>query len=146
MDGSNLTDMAAAPKQDLIRDKSSAAANARIDRETRGAIEEASGSTAHLRERLEELDREWDIDRALMLNFAIAGGISATMTLFEVARRGRPGFFGALLYTQLGFLAYHALKRWCPPMPVFRRLGFRSAHEIAAERIALHERLSAFRG
>jgi hypothetical protein len=128
---------------DAIREQTSPTANAQIDRATRGAIEEASSSTVQIRARLDELDREWDIDRALMLNFAIAGGISATLTMLEVARRGRPGFFGALLYTQLGFLAYHALKRWCPPMPILRRLGFRSANEIAAERVALHERLGS---
>ena len=131
------------PGQDPIREKTSEAVNARIDRETRGAIDEASESTVHLRERLAELDHEWDVDRALMLNFAVLGGISATLSLISSARRGHPGFFGLLLYTQLGFLAYHAVKRWCPPLPVLRRLGFRTSHEICAERIALHERLGA---
>lgn len=138
--------MGASSAHDPIREKTSEAVNARIDRETRGAIDEASESTIHLRERLIELDHEWDVDRALMLNFAVIGGLSASLTLLHVARTGRPGFFGALLYTQLGFLAYHAIKRWCPPLPLFRRLGFRTSHEICAERIALHERLRALTG
>jgi hypothetical protein len=48
-----------------------------------------------------------------------------------------------LLFTQLGFLAHHAIRSWCPPLPVFRRLGFRSNREICAERVALEKQLAA---
>lgn len=36
-----------------------------------------------------------------------------------------------------GFLLQHALQGWCPPLPVFRRLGFRTQAEIERERYAL---------
>ena len=36
-----------------------------------------------------------------------------------------------------GFLLQHAIQGWCPPVPVFRRLGFRTAAEIDYERYAL---------
>lgn len=36
-----------------------------------------------------------------------------------------------------GFLLQHAVQGWCPPVPIFRRLGFRTAREIASERYAL---------
>ncbi len=32
------------------------------------------------------------------------------------------------------FLLQHAIEGWCPPLPVLRRLGFRTAHEIESER------------
>jgi hypothetical protein len=35
------------------------------------------------------------------------------------------------------FLLLHAVQGWCPPLPVLRRLGFRTAAEIAYERYAL---------
>ena len=35
------------------------------------------------------------------------------------------------------FLLQHALQGWCPPLPLFRRLGVRTAREIARERYAL---------
>ena len=35
------------------------------------------------------------------------------------------------------FLLQHAIQGWCPPVPVFRRLGIRAAAEIDAERYAL---------
>jgi hypothetical protein len=36
-----------------------------------------------------------------------------------------------------GFLLQHALQGWCPPVPLLRRLGIRTAAEIDAERYAL---------
>ena len=41
-----------------------------------------------------------------------------------------PGLVGA-------FLFQHALQGWCPPVPVLRRLGYRTAREIETERVAL---------
>lgn len=35
------------------------------------------------------------------------------------------------------FLMQHALQGWCPPVPILRRLGFRTAREIFEERLAL---------
>jgi hypothetical protein len=35
------------------------------------------------------------------------------------------------------FLLQHAVQGWCPPLPVFRQLGFRTASEIDYERYAL---------
>ena len=35
------------------------------------------------------------------------------------------------------FLFQHALQGWCPPVPVLRRLGFRTVYEIDRERFSL---------
>jgi hypothetical protein len=35
------------------------------------------------------------------------------------------------------FLLQHAIQGWCPPVPIFRGLGVRTAHEIEQERHAL---------
>lgn len=129
------------PKHDEIRDRSSAASNARIDRETRGAIHEVVAFPSQIRQRLSELEHEWTVDRALMLNFAVLGALTSSLALRNLRRTGRLGGWGALFVTQLGFLAYHAIGRWCPPLPVFRRLGFRSDKEISAERLALESEL-----
>ena len=45
-----------------------------------------------------------------------------------------------------GFLLQHAVQGWCPPVPVFRRLGFRTAAEIDEERYALKALRGDFRG
>ncbi len=36
-----------------------------------------------------------------------------------------------------GFLLQHALQGWCPPLPIFRRLGVRTQSEIERVRHAL---------
>jgi hypothetical protein len=36
-----------------------------------------------------------------------------------------------------GFLLQHAVQGWCPPLPIFRRYGFRTQYEIEQERYAL---------
>jgi hypothetical protein len=129
------------PSNDLIREHTAASSNERIDRETQGAIDSAVTSPEHIRARLAELDREWDVDRALMLNFAVIGGLSASLMVRNLLREHKLGGWGAFFITQMGFLAHHAIRRWCPPMPVFRRLGFRSSREINEERNTLERRL-----
>jgi hypothetical protein len=81
--------------------------------------------------RLAELDREWDIERALEVNASIASLLGLGLGAF-VRRRWfiLPVIVG-------GFLLQHALQGWCPPVPVFRRLGMRTSTEIDYERYAL---------
>lgn len=84
-----------------------------------------------LARRMDELDREWDIERTLEAN-------AATVTLLAlvlgktVSRR-----WYALPAVVAGFLLQHAVQGWCPPIPVFRRLGVRTAREISEEREAM---------
>lgn len=44
------------------------------------------------------------------------------------------------------FLLQHALQGWCPPLPVLRALGVRTAEEIGAERTALKSLRGDFAG
>jgi hypothetical protein len=81
--------------------------------------------------RLEELDQEWDIERTLEANAASVVILGLGLGAF-VNRR----FFG-LPAVVAGFLLQHAVQGWCPPVPIFRRLGFRTAREIDLERYTL---------
>jgi hypothetical protein len=122
---------------DRVRRHTAPYVNARIDRLTNATLQERldAGRDAIVA-RLAELDREWDVDRALMVNFAVAGAVA-----LELGRR-RSGFL-YLLRVQQAFLLLHAIVGWCPPLALLRRLGFRTAKEIAAERALLVERLRA---
>jgi hypothetical protein len=82
-------------------------------------------------ERIRELEREWDVERTLEANAAIVAlaGLALGVT---VDRR-----FLAVPVAVAGFLLQHALQGWCPPLPVIRRLGVRTAAEIHQEIIAL---------
>lgn len=89
-----------------------------------------SGGQA-IERRLEELDAEWDIERVLEAN-AASVVLLGTCLGATVDRR-----FFAIPAVVGAFLLQHAIQGWCPPLPVFRRLGFRTAAEIARERYAL---------
>jgi len=106
--------------------------NDQIRRDTRASIAAcAAGGRVAIERRLEELDREWDIERALENNASVAVLVGLTLGI-TVDRRWL--IFPAAV---AGFLLQHALQGWCPPLPVLRRLGFRTADEIAHERYAL---------
>lgn len=81
--------------------------------------------------RLRALDAEWDVERLLQTNASVIvlGGLAMGT---QVNRR-----FLLLPAAVFGFLAQHALQGWCPPIPVFRRLGVRTQREIERERHAL---------
>jgi hypothetical protein len=91
----------------------------------------AAQGPAAIERRLFELDHEWDIERTLEANAATASLIGLTLG----ATVDRKWFlFPAVV---AGFLLQHAVQGWCPPVPVFRRLGFRTQPEIEYERYAL---------
>jgi len=82
-------------------------------------------------ERIEELNREWDIERVLEANAATVALAGAALGM-SVNRR-----WFALPAIVAGFLLQHAIQGWCPPLPLFRKLGVRTAAEIHEEIVAL---------
>lgn len=90
--------------------------------------------------RLAELDREWDIERKLQATggSVILGGLALGAAVH------RSFFWVSGLAA--GFLLNHALTGWCPPLPLFRRQGARTAKEIAIERAALQALRGDFAG
>jgi hypothetical protein len=90
-----------------------------------------NASRAAIDERLRELDAEWDIERTLEANAATAVLVGVTLGA-TVDRRWY--VFPAVV---AAFLLQHALQGWCPPLPVFRRMGIRTSYEIDYERYAL---------
>lgn len=84
-----------------------------------------------LERRLHELDHEWDIERTLEANAAVISLIGLGLGTFLHRR-------WYILPTLVGtFLLQHAVQGWCPPVPLFRRFGVRTATEIGYERYAL---------
>jgi hypothetical protein len=131
---------------DRVRARTAPRVRARIDRRTEASIaRHGRRPRSEIARRIEQLDAEWDVDRALMANLAIVGGLAFAAGIARMRGTGR--WNGALTFfsVQLGFLAWHSVFGWCPPLPVFRRLGFRTQREILAEREAL-EHLLVVRG
>lgn len=114
--------------------------NRRIrDRAERSVVRHVARGPGAIEQRLRKLDREWDIERALE---AAAGTVSLTGLGLGATVDRR---FYLLPGAVAGFLLLHAVQGWCPPLPVLRRLGFRTAEEIAAERYALKAMRGDFR-
>lgn len=89
--------------------------------------------------RLDELDREWDMERSVETTAAGFGLAGLALSLLD--RR-----FLVLPAAVAGFLLQHALQGWCPPVAVLRRRGVRTRTEIDAERYALKAVRGDFRG
>lgn len=110
-----------------------------IEDETRRRLEWFAARPDAIEDRLRELDEEWDIERAIQANAATLA-LSGTALALTTDRR-----WGFLPLAVTGFLLQHALQGWCPPVPVLRRLGFRTQSEIERERYALKALRGDFR-
>lgn len=93
-----------------------------------------------IEQRIDELDREWDIERTLEANAAAVSLFGLAMGTFS----NRKWF--ALPAVVGSFLLQHAIQGWCPPVSIFRRLGFRTRTEIDQERYALKAVRGDFEG
>ncbi len=118
---------------DHVRENTSADVNARLDREMRERVKSyAVKGGAEIERRIGELEREWDMERLLEVN---ASALAFTGVGLAAATGNRkwliiPGIV-------LPFLFQHAVQGWCPPVPVFRRLGVRTRQEIEREKYAM---------
>lgn len=123
-----------------VRSHTAPEINRRIDAAIEESIRYHAAHPEQIDRRLAELEHEWDIERALEANAATIGIFGVLMGL--MGRRAfywLPGVVG-------GFLLQHALSGWCPPVPVLRRLGFRTSGEIHREKYALKALRGDFAG
>jgi hypothetical protein len=112
---------------------------AHTDKRVNAAIRERTDrSVAYFRNhpeeverRRRELDREWDVERTLE---AMSACFSLVGLALGVTRDRRFLVIPCVVQT---FFLQHALQGWCPPLPVLRRLGFRTIEEIQRERRAI---------
>ncbi len=104
---------------DPVRAHSSGTITERLDRQRLERVGRLAVAPAgHICWQLEQLDREWDGARRLQANAAtvslVAVILAATRSRRWLAdpRRCRPRV-----------LLEHAVRGWCPPLEIFRRLG-----------------------
>lgn len=117
---------------DRVRRQTAAAVTAAVDEKTRRHIRlYGVQSRRTIDKRIAEVERERDIEEVLETNasiLALSGAILGTTV--------HKGFF-LLTGAVLAFLTQHATTGWCPPVPVFRRVGVRTRGEIDQEKFAL---------
>lgn len=117
---------------DPVRDHTSGEVQARIDTQTYANIRYfADKSSEELTRRIEELDREWTLDRALMSVVAGASLSGIALSRFSGPRWILLPVVGAL------FLLEHVLEGWFVSASLFRKMGFRTDREVQFEKYAL---------
>lgn len=119
------------PTTRRVADHTPAAINRRIAAETAQRLRHFAAHPHRIDARLRELDAEWDIERLLEANAATLALGGTLLGIFADRR------FLALPAVVTAFLLQHALQGWCPPLPLFRRMGVRTTDEINRERMAL---------
>jgi hypothetical protein len=106
--------------------------NEQIAEQTAASIAHYAGASRQaIDERLAELDAEWDIERYLE---TMASSFTLFGLVLGVTKSRKFLVIPAVVQT---FFLQHALQGWCPPLPLLRRLGIRTADEINKERYAL---------
>jgi hypothetical protein len=128
-------------KGDRVRANTPRKINEKINREIKNSIlyyserpdDEIAG-------RIEELDKEWDIERTLETNASILASLGVVLGF----SRNKKWFLLSGIVT--GFLLQHAVQGWCPPVSLFRRLGVRTRKEIDVEKYALKSLRGDFDG
>lgn len=84
-----------------------------------------------LTDRIRWLNTEWDTERVLELNAAGLLAISSYLGI-KTSR-----FWFLLTGAVAVFMFMHVVQGWCPPLPLIRKWGVRTAEEINAEKTAL---------
>jgi hypothetical protein len=105
--------------------------NAAIERRLSDSLDYYARNRSRIDTRLRELDREWDIERAIELNASALAFAGIVAGIFHDKR------WLALPAAVTAFLFQHAVQGWCPPVPVLRKMGFRTVYEIEKERRGL---------
>jgi hypothetical protein len=120
------------PGKDIVRDATSEKVNQRIDRGIHDTVEYYSKqSKKAINARVRQLDKEWDMERTLELNASLVA-LTGVILSATVSKK-----WLILPAVVTAFLAQHAIQGWCPPVPLFRKMGVRTQKEIQTERHAL---------
>lgn len=117
--------------KDRVREHTADSVNDEIMKRTDAMIEYYGKRPERIPERIKELEHEWDIERTLEANaasFTLLGLVLA----FLVSRK-----WLLLPVVVSAFLLQHSVQGWCPPVPVYRRMGVRTKDEIMKEKVAL---------
>jgi hypothetical protein len=122
----------ASAEADRVRRNSTPRINQHIDRDTRARLEHlATADALTLSRHIDLLDREWDVERYLQTN---AGLVSLSGIVLGAAVDRRVLLLSTAVF---GFFLQHAISGWCPPLPIFRRMGVRTRAEVNRERYAV---------
>jgi hypothetical protein len=116
---------------DKVRKVSSDEDNERIEKDILKNLVFYQGKPEEIPMRLEELDKERDIEKALESNASI---LALSGVLFGMFFSKKWLLLPAVV---TGFLFQHSVQGWCPPLTVLRKMGYRTRKEIETEKHSL---------
>lgn len=119
------------PDPDRARRHTASSVLRRIDADALDHLMAVANQPETASRRLEALDREWDIDRTIEAEAATLGLVGLALGTFV-----RPAFL-ALPATVGAAVFLFGTRGLYPLLPLFRRLGIRTAREIERERYAV---------
>jgi hypothetical protein len=131
LSGASEAKMAIPTTRDRVPAHTAESVNERIHREIDERVRQFAARPAGIPQRLKDLDAEWDIERAIEANASTLAFIGVALGYFV-----HP-YWLALPALVTAFLFQHAVQGWCPPVPILRRMGFRTIFEIDRERYSL---------
>ena len=106
--------------------------NSPVEHDIKENLKNFSGAEyEQIENRIQELEKEWDVERSLGLNAAILA-ITGTVLGISVDKR-----WFAVPIAVAAFTGQYAIQGWNPLFPLFRKFGFRTSREIDQEKYAL---------
>jgi hypothetical protein len=118
------------PTETRVAERTAPEVNEQIARQIEANVYYYARHIDEIEQRLNELEREWDIERTLETTFSAAAVSGFFLGMFSRRFRFFAGMAG-------GLMLEHALHGWSPPLPLLRRIGIRTSREINLERYAL---------
>ncbi len=117
---------------DRVREATPASINNQIEVQMWNRVSTYIGKTPRqLSERIDELEKEWDIEQYLGVNMSTLALTGLAAGAFANKR------WLALPAIVLGFFMQHSIQGWCPPLPLLRHFQIRTRQEIEQEKYAL---------
>ena len=117
---------------DRVKEATPSSINEEIETKMwRRVAQYSNKSSEELTVRIQELEKEWDIERYLGVNMSIVAltGLAAA-SMSHKRWLLLPGIV-------LSFFLQHSIQGWCPPLPLLRHFNIRTMKEIEQEKYAL---------
>ena len=119
--------------QDRVKEATPSFINQEIERETWLRVSSYANKTREeISARIDELDKEWDIERYLGVNMS-----TLALTGLAAAALSKNRYWTILPAVVLSFFFQHSVQGWCPPLPILRHFKIRTRKEIEQEKYAL---------
>ncbi|MES2725538.1 MAG: hypothetical protein V4643_00455 [Bacteroidota bacterium] len=81
--------------------------------------------------RVRELDNKWDMEKTIRFNISV---LALAGVLFGTFKKRR---WSVLSVAITAFIVQHLISKWCPSLPLLKKLGMQTHKEIEREKYAL---------